>query len=200
MNYGEVRRMALRLIFSDTSAGQIIPEGYNDQADYLAAIPAFVDSALHDIAVRTGRLTAAVPLASLTIHAETGRSRVYELPEDCIQVTGVLLPELQSASYHILGGRLYVNRELPDGSILSYRRFPVSVGSEPADSLELDGTPEIHSAIAYYVAAQLVLYDDSYRYAVLRNEYESRVTALRQIKAELYDIADQYGGFGAVTE
>ena len=44
------------------------------------------------------------------------------------------------------------------------------------------------------MAAQLVLYDDSYRYAVLRSEYESRVAALREsARVEESTVGDVYG-------
>lgn len=82
MTYGEVKRMALRLIFSDTAAGQPIAESYNDQADYLAAIPALVDSAQTDIAVRARRIPALCPVDSLS-EREEGGFRVLTLPADC---------------------------------------------------------------------------------------------------------------------
>lgn len=70
----------------------------------------------------------------------------------------------------------------------------MSVGASPEDTLELDNTPDVHAAIPFFVAAQLVLYDDSYRYAVLRSEYESRVAALREsARVEESAVGDVYG-------
>lgn len=192
MNYGEVRRMALRLLFSDTSAGQPIPADYNDQADYLAAIPSLVDNALLDIAVRTDCLTAVVPLSSLRCEGERGGKRVIALPNDCYETVAVLLPGLVPAAFRVLADRLYVEPALPEDTVVYYRRFPVSVGSAPEDSTALDGTAEMHALVPFYVAAYLVLYDDSYRYGVLRSEYENRLMALRQAKAELSPIRNVY--------
>lgn len=199
MTYGEVKRMALRLIFSDTAAGQPIAESYNDQADYLAAIPALVDSAQTDIAVRARRIPALCPVDSLS-EREEGGFRVLTLPADCREPMhgGLLLPEGEEfgrcRDYRLAGGRLWLPKSAPAGLILEYWRYPVSVGASPEDALELDNTPDVHAAIPFFVAAQLVLYDDSYRYAVLRSEYESRVAALREsARVEESTVGDVYG-------
>lgn len=200
MTYGEVKRMALKLIFSDTAAGIPIADNYNDQADYLGAIPALVDSAQIDIAVRARKIPALVPLRELP-RETLGEFTAYELPEDCREVEGLVLPDMTRPDYRLLAGKIFVSGEMPEGAMLDYRRYPVSVGSDPEDSTELDGTPDVHSAIPYFVAAQLVLYDDSYRYGVLRNEYESRVMALRdKPRYEIGSIHDVYGFCEAVMQ
>ena len=199
MTYGEVKRMALKLIFSDTAGGVPIEDSYNDQADYLAAIPALVDSAQMDIAVRAKKIPALTVLSELS-HETRDEVTAYELPEDCREVEGPVLPDMTRPDYRLLAGKIYLKGEAPEGTLLAYRRYPVSVGSDPADDLELDGTADVHSAIPYFVAAQLVLYDDSYRYGALRNEYESRVAALRdKPRYESGSIEDVYGFCGAVT-
>lgn len=200
MTYGEVKRMALELIFSDTVGGVPIEDSYNDQADYLAAIPSLVDSAQNDIAVRAKKIPALTNLSELR-HETQGEFTAYELPEDCREVEGLVLPDMTRLDYRLLAGKLFVSGEAPEGTLLDYRRYPVSVGSGPEDSLELDSTPDVHSAIPYFVAAQLVLYDDSYRYGALRNEYESRVTALRdKPRYESGSIEDVYGFCGTVMQ
>lgn len=200
MTYGEVKRMALKLIFSDTAGGVPIEDSYNDQADYLAAIPSLVDSAQMDIAVRARKIPALIPLSELR-HEAREEFTAYELPEDCREVEGLVLPDLTRPDYRLIAGKLCVCGKAPAGTLLDYRRYPVSVGSDPEDSLVLDGTPDVHSAIPYFVAAQLVLYDDSYRYGALRNEYESRVTALRdKPRYESGSIQDVYGFCEAVMQ
>ncbi len=206
MTYGEVKRMALKLLFSDTVAGQPIADSYNDQADYLAAIPALVDSAQTDLAVRAKGIPAICPTDELPERRE-GDFRVLTLPADCREPvhTGLILPEGDELEryrdYRLAGGKLWLPKEAPSGLILEYLRYPVSVGAAPEDALELDNTPDVHGAIPFFVAAQLVLYDDSYRYAVLRNEYESRVSALREaVRVEESTVGDVYGfsDFGEV--
>lgn len=199
MTYGEVKRMALKLIFSDTAAGQPIADSYNDQADYLAAIPALVDSAQTDIAVRGRSIPALCPVDELPERTE-GDFRVLTLPGDCREPShaGLLLPEGELPGryrdYRLVGGRLWLHKTAPSGLILEYSRYPASVGAAPEDTLELDNTPEVHGAIPFFVAAQLVLYDDAYRYAVLRNEYESRVAAMREaMRVEETTVGDVYG-------
>lgn len=200
MTYGEVKRMALKLIFSDTAGGVPIEGSYNDQADYLAAIPALVDSAQMDIAVRAKKIPALIALSELR-HETRDEVTAYELPEDCREVEGPVLPDMTRPDYRVLAGKIYLKGEAPQGTLLAYGRYPVSVGGDPEDDLELDGTPDVHSAIPYFVAAQLVLYDDSYRYGALRNEYESRVTALRdKPRCESGSIEDVYGFCGAVMQ
>ena len=199
MTYGEVKRMALKLIFSDTAAGQPIAASYNDQADYIKAIPALVDSAQADIALRGRRLPALCRVRELAAREEGG-FRVMELPGDCRELMhgGLLLPSAEGLEryrqYSLAGGKLWLSKSAPEGLLIEYWRYPLSVGESPNDSLELDNSPDTHSAIPFFVAAQLVLYDDSYRYAALRNEYENRISALRESpRAEETDIEDVYG-------
>ena len=60
-----------------------------------------------------------------------------------------------------------------------YHAFPKSVGAEPEDDLILENTPETHPVIALYVAAHLVLDDDTYKYASLYSEYRTKLAELK---------------------
>ena len=198
MTYGEVKHSTLKLIFSDTSAGQPIAESYNDQADYIAAIPALVDSAQTDIAVRARQIPAVIALSALG-GEEDGGFTAYTLPADCREIvhSGLVVKEGETVrrygGYRLIGGKLYVPKSAPGGMELEYYRCPVSVGADPADGLILDNSPDTHSAIPYFVAAQLVMYDDAFRYGALRSEYEARVAALRRpVSVERSTIDDVY--------
>ena len=205
MTYGDVKRLALQLAFTDTVAGQEIPGSYNGQADYLLQIPGLVDSALTDITLRGKRLPAAVALAELPSRVQGGYT-VYTLPADYRELMHGGLVALVSdgcggqefrcyRQFRFLGGELAVPRSAPGELTLEYWRAPASVGSAPSDSAPLDGTPDMHRAIPYFVAAQLVMYDDGFRYQALRSEYEVRVAALRDgLTVEEVPIRDAYFG------
>ncbi|MCR5663557.1 MAG: hypothetical protein K6G17_01610 [Oscillospiraceae bacterium] len=192
MNYGQLKSMALQLIFSESIAGAPIPESYNNQADYIRAIPALANDGMMAIATSAKRIPAIVPLADLE-RQSLGDCSLYTLPEDCWQLmNGGLIwrgPErAQDAWQRYHGYRLYMNRRLllPDGlpnlgtMLVEYYRYPHTLPERPADGEALDNTPETHGVLAYYVAAQLVMYDDPARYAFLRSGYETRLLRLRE--------------------
>ena len=54
------------------------------------------------------------------------------------------------------------------------------MSSETGDDVELDNTPDVHECLAFYVAANLLAYDDAYRYTVFLNMYEERIGRLRE--------------------
>lgn len=205
MNYGQIKREALKLIFSDTSAGSPIPDSYNNQADYVKAIPGLVDDAQTFLA-SVKRIPAAIPLRELK-STRLGGCRVYTMPSDFQQMMagGLLVPTdglpTRSHEFRLCGGnRLFVPVHGEDW-MLEYWRLPVKVGDDPEDSTPIDNTPEVQSCIPLYVAAHLVLYDDPYRYAALYGEFESRVAALREsVFIETDTVTDVYGGFGGMVD
>ena len=54
------------------------------------------------------------------------------------------------------------------------------VNANTPDSMELDNTPDVHQCLVYYVAANLLIYDDAYRYTVFMNEYKERMSRLKE--------------------
>jgi hypothetical protein len=88
--------------------------------------------------------------------------------------------------------------------ILEYYRNPVMLDTAPGadiDDLELDGTLEAQMAAGYFVAAMLVLQDDSFAYAALRNEYNDRLTNMRKrLSAEHFYVTDVMGVEGLMQE
>ena len=58
----------------------------------------------------------------------------------------------------------------------------------------IDNTVETQIAIPYYVAAHIVMQDDSFKYASLYNEFENKLSRLREsVKAEFDRVSDDYG-------
>ena len=185
MTYGELKKRVLQLIFSYSVAGSEIPVTYNNQADYLAMIPGLVNNGQMDIATSVKRLPAQAELSDLETETVNGRV-LYKLPADCwMPFTGGLLT-CCSRRYERFFGYRFVGREIdlyrhsPNGLVLEYWRYPILVNENTPDSTELDNTPDAHECLVYYVAANLLIYDDPYRYTVFKNVYEERMSRLRE--------------------
>ena len=198
MTYGQVKRAALRLLNASTIAGSEVPLSYNDQADLVLAMPSLVDDAVMQIATTVKKIPAAVCLDKLE-QLSAGGGTLYTLPADCWRLMngGLLRADGEGRwhDYRLLGRQLL----LPAGEKelwAEYWRYPVSVGDEPEDDAPLDNSPDTHTAIPYFVAGQLVLYDDAFRYAALHNEWESRLRRLGEaVFTERSRVRDAYAGF-----
>jgi hypothetical protein len=91
-----------------------------------------------------------------------------------------------------------ISKKVPnlDQIIVEYYRYPKSIGDDPSDDLELDNTPDTHAALPYFVASQLVMYDDAFRYSALHNEWETRLSRLTEpVTVEYAPVDDVYFGF-----
>lgn len=198
MTYGQVKRAALRLINASTVAGVEIPLSYNDQADLVKAMPTLVDDAVMQIATTVKKIPAAACLGTLE-RVQSGGRELVSLPADCWRLMsgGLLQPESgeRFRDYRLLGGRLLLPAGL--GELWAeYWRYPTSVGSDPDDEAPLDNSPDTHTAIPYFVAGQLVMYDDAFRYAALHSEWESRLRRLGEnVFTEIGRVRDAYAGF-----
>lgn len=207
MNYGQIKRATMQLVYSDTIAGEDIASTYNNQADYLKAIPALVNDCEMYIATTVKRIPKLVPLSGLS-KQDFGAFDMYTMPADFWRLMngGLIWPTKNDVGepvftrYH--GYRLYANNQLLinksvksiNQMMVEYYRYPEALPSNPDDSTELDNTPEVHSVIPYYVAAHLVLYDDAFRYASLWNEFETRIGRLTEpVFTESEPIQDVYG-------
>lgn len=200
MTYGQLRRAVLRLLNADTLAGESVPLSYNNQADLVLAIPGLADDAMMQIATTARRIPASAALEDLEKRREGG-SDVYLLPSDCWRLRGRCpLRTAEGGRYtdgRAVGRRLAVPAGT-EGLRLEYWRYPVSLGDAPRDGEELDNEPDTHAAIPYFVAAQLVLYDDPYRYVALHNEWEKRLARMSEpVVAERAEIGEVYGFFAA---
>ena len=208
MTYGQIKREALRLICSDTIAGEQIAPSYNNQADYILAIPGLVDACQLLIATTQRKIPVMTPIEALE-KSEDGDFNVYQLPKDCWRIVdrGLVWQKKDTAGqpaiarykgYRLLAGdRLYVPKGM-EALSLEYWRYPESVGTAPEDGLEMDNSRDVHAAIPYYVAAHLVIYDDAFRYSALYNEFEARLNRLKDpVSVEEENTDDVYAGFGA---
>ena len=198
MTYGQVKRAALRLINAGTLGGVEIPPSYNGQADLLRAIPTLADDAVMQIATTVRKIPAAVCLDTLEQSGQEGWT-AYALPADFWRIKGggLLRPGERGrrGGFRVLGRQLLLPTA-ERGLWAEYWRYPTLLGETPADDAPLDNSPDTHTAIPYFIAGQLVLYDDAYRYAALHSEWESRLSRLAEAAGtEESGIRDVYAGF-----
>ena len=110
--------------------------------------------------------------------------------------------------YRVVGKKqILIPRDHPGDVYIEYNRYPhllplVSVdGVNPTalDDYELDEDIDVIQTATYYAAAQLVMRDDSFLYASLYNDYESRLGRLSNgISAEVHATDDAYAPDGAI--
>lgn len=214
MNYGEIRDASLQLIGQYTIAGTLYPASYNNQQDYLNKIPFLVNDCLMYIATTVRRVPAQVTLDP-AFGEEYGNWLRFDLPDDFFEMreAGLLVPDadkrrgessiwtryiLQEPDHFIL-----IPRNVKKPLVLSYYRLPQLLklgtgGNLPPDNTTIDAPIQAQMAIPYYVAAHLVMEDDSFRYASLLNEFESKMARLTPAAyTEIHEVYDVYGGFDA---
>ena len=199
MDYKWLRDFSLKLLDQYSVSGEAIPEGYNNQADYLARIPMLADDAQIHIATTSGKIRALASVNSLQA-GSMGEWILYKLPEDCWQVcSGGLVrcdgPRMQRYHrYHLVGNHGIAVPEKLDGAMwLEYYRYPRLLGTEPKDGDKLDNTVEAQMALPYYVAAHLVMHDNAFAYQALMNEFESKLARIAERpQTELNVVEDAY--------
>lgn len=208
MNFGQVKKASLQLIFSESIAGDPIVPTYNNQADYERMIPQLVNDGMMYIATTVKKIPAMVALENLTQDTSNENFDIFILPEDCFQImAGGLVLQHRKNDFGEIANRVHKNYRfyggnqlwLPKGQgtnlYLEYWRYPKQFSDEPDDSEELDNTPDTHACIPYWVAAQAVMYDDAFRHATLYNTFEDRISRLRPNQSFVEDsrVQDVYG-------
>lgn len=208
MNYGQLRHRVMQLLYSDSIAGDEIPSTYNNQADYLKAIPGLVNDAQVYVATTVKKIPAMKKLVDLPAE-DMGIATAYTLPSSCWRMMngGLMWPREERGMitferFH--GYKMMQNRKIlipkraprQDEMLVEYYRYPNELPDEPEDEEELDNTLEVQNAIPYYVAAHLVMYDDAFRYSALYNEFETRLGRISEpITTEYAPMEDAYSGF-----
>lgn len=212
MTYGQLKKLVMQLAFSESIAGTPIPSTYNNQADYLRMIPGLANDGMMYIATTVKKIPEIVPLSSLE-QQDFGAYTLYILPNDFYQLMngGLIwqrpdfwLDDRKYSYQRFHGYKLYGNNKLMipnntpnyDSLMVEYYRFPSQLGENPDDNVELDNTPDTHVALPYHVAAELVKYDDPFRYSTLHNEFETRLQRITEpVTVEYAPVEDVYGGF-----
>lgn len=185
MNYTELKSQVLKLLNQYSVAGKQVASSYNNQQDYLSRIASLANDAIMEIATTGRKIPATISLGTLE-REDLGQMSRYELPENFYQFkTGSTMVttnegEVLHTNLYSLDGKKYLlipNRELEDGKSysLTYYRYPTLLSAKPDDTDELDNEPETHVAVAFYVAAFLVIHDDNFLYASFYNKYEDKL-------------------------
>jgi hypothetical protein len=211
VKYYEFRDFVLQLINQFSADGSELRETYNDQGDYMARIPGLLNSAMMDIAVNGQALVGIMEPKEEDLTPMAGGFTAVKVPEDFFKMTGDGIPVVRQGrmtrikGYYMAGkDRVLIRNDLLRDGILEYYRNPVMMDTSPMadiDDQELDGSLEAQLAAGYFVAAMLVLQDDSFAYAALRNEYDDRLTNMKKrLSAEHFFVTDVMGLEGMMGE
>lgn len=204
MTFEQVQNQVLKLLNQYSVAGAQVAPSYNNQQDYLNRIASMANDAMVEIATTARKIPAVLDLNTLEGEAYGDFMR-YELPEDFYQFkTGdtILTADngqvLHTNRYAVQGKNylLIPKRELEDGAAytITYYRYPKLLPAKPKADDELDNVPETHYAIPFYVAAYLVLADDSFAYAAFYNKYEDKLSKMSPgVSVETRAVGDVYG-------
>lgn len=204
MTYGELRTYVLQLINQYSVASKEVPTTYNNQADYIARIPMLANDALLYISTTARRLRATADIQQIETK---GAWNVYRLPDDFWQLcTGKVFSldedgEISRTNrFRLIGSRrIALPAEPARQWTVEYFRYPAKLPADPSDELALDCPEEAATAVAYYVAAHLVMQDDQYAQATLYNEFETKLSRLGEIPAAERDtVTDVYPDWGDI--
>ena len=207
MNYGEIRDASLQLINQYTIAGAVYAASYNNQQDYLNKIPFLINDCLIYIASTVHRYPSQTILDPEQ-GEEYGNWLRFVLPDDLLEIIpgGLLVPNADKrrgessiwTRYKMEPDHILIPRNVDKPLVLSYYRRPqlLPFSGLPADDTVIDAPIQVQMAIPYYVAAHLVMEDDSFRYASLYNEFENKLARLAPAPyTEIQEVFDVYGGF-----
>lgn len=213
MTYGQIKKMSLQLIFSESIAGTPIVSTYNNQADYERMIPGLVNDGMMYIATTVKKIPAMTKLEGLLKDTSNDEFDIYTLPDDCFEMmNGGLVLQHKKNDFGEIANRLHKIYRLYGGNqlwlpkgvgekyplYLEYWRYPELLPDNPDEDAPLDNTPDTHACIPYWVAAQAVMYDDAFRHATLYNTWTDRLSHLKPNPTFIEDsrVEDVYG-FGA---
>ena len=199
MTYAQIRRAVLSHIGMYSIAGTPVPETYNNQEDYLLQIPQFFNEGLVNIRTSTKPLPEMISIGS--DWEPVGDMLRYELPDDFYQLksggVSYLTPDgtyHKSTEYKLSGRKHILVPKYKKGKyLIEYYRYPAQLPEAPSDAYVLTEEVDVLQAAIVYAAAQLVMYDDEFRYATLYNDYESRLSRMSNgIAVEMGQVEDVY--------
>lgn len=203
MKYSEIKCETLAHIHQYSIAGSEIAASYNNQADYLNRIPVFINEGLMNIRTLVKPEPVVYPLEG---GEEYGGMIRHELPEDfwSLKSGGVTVIRnghfRKTNEYRLMGKQYILVPKCSGGSYtVEYYRYPAQLPLDNAltEDYELEEDREVIQTATYYAAAQLALFDDSFMYASLYNDYESRLGRLgSKVTVEVQPVQDAYGFSG----
>ena len=203
MRYLDFKNRVLMLINQYSIAGETIAPIYNNQNDYITRIPSLLDSAQKYLATTTRPIYAEMPLIWDAAEQKEG-FYIFTMPDDFWQLSGRGIPVMKNGEFTMYRKYRWMGKDklvIPAADkaemVLHYYRQPTPVPAQPKDGYMLDNDEDAQDAAAYYVAAQLVMYDNAFAYSALYNEFESRRQQMFERQHVEYDrIEDIYGNPG----
>lgn len=207
MKYSRFRDMVFQLINQYSIRGKPTGELDNDYEDLSERIPNLLTMAMGKISVDGKPIIGILDQSQLEQEGkleERGGYTIITLPEDFQSMTGDGIPVtshgrlIRVKGYHMVGDKLVMETRLMREAIaLEYEKRPKeyrAILNEDLSEVELDGDMEQQMAAALFVAAMLMLDDDSFVYASLMNEFEDRVSSMRgRLSAEVFPVNDCMG-------
>lgn len=201
MKYNEFRSFVLQLLNMYSARGSEFTERYNDQADYLLRIPGLYNAAMLELASEASPLVGVMEKSDADIDRQNGFVEMT-VPEDFLSMTGDGIPMVDRdgrmtrvKGYYMVGAdKVLIRKDLYQKGILEYHRAPKRLNMDASavdEDTDLDGTREMQTAAAYYVAGMLVMHEDAFSYAALRNEYDDKFTQMkRRLRMEHFHVVD----------
>lgn len=201
MKYNEFRSFVLQLLNMYSARGSEFTERYNDQSDYLLRIPGLYNAAMLELASEASPLVGVMEKSDADIDRQNGFVEMT-VPEDFLSMTGDGIPMVDRdgrmtrvKGYYMVGAdKVLIRKDLYQKGILEYHRAPKRLNMDASavdEETDLDGTREMQTAAAYYVAGMLVMQEDAFSYAALRNEYDDKLTQMkRRLRMEHFHVVD----------
>lgn len=201
MKYNEFRSFVLQLLNMYSARGSEFTERYNDQSDYLLRIPGLYNAAMLELASEASPLVGVMEKSDADIDRQNGFVEMT-VPEDFLSMTGDGIPMVDRdgrmtrvKGYYMVGAdKVLIRKDLYQKGILEYHRAPKRLNMDASavdEDTDLDGTREMQTAAAYYVAGMLVMQEDAFSYAALRNEYDDKLTQMkRRLRMEHFHVVD----------
>lgn len=200
MTYKELREQVLMLLHQYSVAGSPVEPLYNNQADDLVRIPAFLNEAAMEIATTVRKIPAVLDLSELPCE-DLGRQLRFVLPENFYQFkSGDTVRSddgrLLHTNCYLFHGRqcLVLPKEEAANCRITYYRYPWLLDREPDDAAVPDNAPETHTALCCYAAAMLAAHSDPWLCSLLMNRYDDKLRKLQAtLSAEVHPVQDDYG-------
>jgi hypothetical protein len=201
MKYCEFRDYVLQLLNMYTARGSEFTERYNDQADFLARIPGLYNAAMLEIASVASPLVGVMQPDEEQVE-DRGTYVAVKVPDDFMSMSGDGIPVLgrdgrmmRIKAYYMAGAdTVMIRKDLYRHGTLEYYRTPLRLNIDyqaVEDEEVLDGTLEMQTAAAYYVAGMLMMQEDAFVYAALRNEYDDKLSQMKKrLRAEVFFVED----------
>lgn len=210
MNLNEIAEMSLQLINQYSVSGQIIPDTYNNQADYLVRIPHLANDGI--VYMGTGNVKQ-IGTYVFTQKADKSPNAVfksYSMPSAFFRPYGSSVPyiigkgQVPTSEYMWLGSRELLLSPHIEGQIkIDYYRYPSLFSTEFVPSVVdeegnvitpwsyKDGTVEVdlpleaQYALPYYIGSHLISQDFLNESYILMNEFE-----LKMARISTYPVVD----------